>query len=251
MIINKYKNKKEIINNNRIKNPKISIVYPTYNEEEVIENTVKHTIKTLKKYKLEIIIVDDKSKDKTPKIIDKLGQSKNIVAIHRLEERGLLSAFQEGFRNANGKAVIMMDCDLSHPPELIPKMVKKLKEYDIVTGSRFMKGGCMKINKKRKILSMLLNKFIGIMLGIKLTDFTGNFHSFKKGIFESLEFKTASNFGDFDMELIYRASKKGYKMLEIPFIYKFRERGASKLTNIFSFGVKYLKKAIVLRFKNS
>ncbi len=251
MIINKYKNKIEIKTKNRIKNPEVSIVLPTFNEQEVIEKTVNNLRSNLKKQKIEILIVDDNSKDKTPQIIDKLGKNKDIVAVHRLEERGLLSAFAEGFKNAKGKVIIMMDADLSHPPQLIPKLIEKTKKYHIATGSRFMKGGGMEASFSRRIPSLLLNKYIGLMLGIKLTDFTGNFHAFRKGVFENLEFKTSSNFGDFDMELVYRAHQKGYKMAEVPFVYKFRKEGKSKLTNIFSFGCHYLKKAIVLRFENS
>ena len=248
MIINKYLKKREIINKDRIKNPEISVVLPTFNEEQLIEKLVNSLRTNLKNYKTEILIVDDNSKDQTPKIINRLGKSNDIVAVHRLEERGLLSAFAEGFKNANGKIIIMMDADFSHPPELIPKLIKETKDYDITTGSRFMKNGGMEASFSRRFSSIMLNKFIGIMLGIRLTDFTGNFHALRKGVFENLDFRISSNFGDFDMELIYRAYKNGYKMKEVPFVYKFRKEGTSKMTNLFSFGWKYVRKVFMLRF---
>lgn len=248
MIINKYKKNIKILNKNRVKNPGVSVVLPTYNEEQLIEKLVNSLRKELKEHNPEIIIVDDNSKDNTPKIINRLGKSKDIVAIHRIEERGLLSAFIEGFKNAKGKVQIMMDADFSHPPFVIPKLIEKTREYDIATGSRFCKGGGMKASFTRRFSSLLLNKMIRLILGVKLTDFTGNFHAFRKNIFNNLEFKTGSNFGDFDMELIYRAHQKNYTMIEVPFVYEFRKEGTSKMTNLFSFGWKYVKKALILRF---
>src|SRR3989344_1267101 len=127
---------------------KLSVVIPTYNEEcisklvDAIEDNLR---KTSMKDNYEIIIVDDGSKDKTPAIMDELAKDRkrNVVALHRKGIRGLFSAVRDGISIANGKHILTMDADFSHPPEIIPKMLSHADKHDIVSGSRFVKGGKM------------------------------------------------------------------------------------------------------------
>jgi dolichol-phosphate mannosyltransferase len=227
----------------------VSIILPTYNEEENTEKLVRALETELKDIDFEIIIVDDDSKDKTPEIMDKLA-GERIIALHRYGERGLLSAFLDGIFISNGKYIVTMDSDFSHPPEIITKMWEYRKDHDIVSGSRFVKGGDMKAFLLRKGGSILINKTCASIMGIDLKDLTGNFHLINKKKFNQIEFKYRALFGEFDFELLYRATKLGFKIKEIPFIYKFRSEGSSKMGNLISYAWAYFKMAFKLRFKH-
>ncbi|MDP4039116.1 MAG: glycosyltransferase [Candidatus Pacearchaeota archaeon] len=235
---------------------KISIVIPTYNEEENLENIVEEIIKNLKKTKFknsyEIVVVDDDSKDKTPKIMDELARRGNFVALHRFGKRGLFSAVMDGIKIANGKYVLIMDADFSHPPKLIPEFTKYAGKYDIVSGSRFVKGGGNEEPFVRKIGTAILNKSCSIILGLRVKDLGGQFRLFDKEKFSKIKFKYDSKFAEYGMELFYRAKQERFRVKEIPFVYKFRESGKSKMGNLFEvilLGFKYIGRAFHLRFE--
>lgn len=251
-------NKKKILD--KLKKPfevkkEVSIILPTYNEEKNIEKLVKELRKEFKKIDYEIVILDDNSKDKTPEIIDSLSKKGDVLAIHRYGRKGYFSAYQDAIFMANGKYVITMDSDLSHPPYIAKEFLKYKGEYDIISGSRYMKGGGIEAPFSRKYGSMFLNKFCAWILGLKLTDIAGDFHLMKKDKFIELEFKYNPVFGEFDFELLYRATKKGFKIKEIPFVYKFREEGESAMgmgandaLKLAKFAWAYIKMALRLRF---
>lgn len=233
----------------------VSIILPTYNEEGNIEKLVTALRKSFKDVNYEIVILDDNSKDRTPGIIDKLAKKGDVLAIHRYDKKGYFSAYQDAIAMSNGEFVLTMDSDMSHPPETARKFLEFKKDYDIVSGSRYMKGGGMEAPFSRKYGSMYLNKLCAIIIGINLTDIAGDFHLMKKKKFIDLEFKYKPVFGEFDFELLYRAEKKRLKILEIPFIYKFREEGessmgsgASDALKLMKFAFAYVKMALRLRF---
>ena len=239
------------------KKRKISIILPTYNEEENIKNIVKAIKKNLKKSKFsnsyEIIIVDDNSKDKTPNIIDNLAKKRNFIALHRYGARGLFPSIRDGIFIANGEYVLTMDADFSHPPELIPKMINYSDKYDIVYCSRFVKDGGMKAPYIRKYGSMLLNKICIFLSGLDVSDFGGQFRLIKKESYLKINFRYNSKFAEYGLELFYRAKKLGLKAKSIPFIYEFREKGKSKMGSILNLpnlGINYLKRAVQLRLEN-
>lgn len=230
---------------------KISIVIPTYNEEENIAKTVGEIEKAMNttEYKgdYEVLVVDDNSKDKTPFIIDNLARKGNFIALHRNNKRGILSAIIDGVKAANGEFVLMMGADLSHPPEKIPEMLKYMKEFDIISGSRYIAEGGMDAPFLRKWGSFYLNKICAMIIGLKFKDITGVFHLMKKENFLKIKFKHDAVFGEFDFEFFKRALENGFSIKEIPFVYKFREEGDSKMKNVFRIGRIYLKRAIELR----
>jgi len=241
----------------------VSVIVPTYYEEELIEKLIDSLTQNLKKYSYEIVIVDDNSQDKTPEIIDrKAKKNSNVVAFHRYGKKGVFSAQCDGVKVCKGKIIVFMDADFSHPPNKIPKMLEKMKEkkgksstssYDIVVGSRFINGGGIIAPFLRKYPTTMLNYAIKIILGMgmPITDFTGVFHAMKTDIFRKIKFKYDSEWGDFDMELLYRLNKMNCKMAEIPFTYDFRKEGESKQGGFFSiikYGYIYISKAIKIRF---
>lgn len=234
----------------------VSIILPTYNEEKNIEKLVNELRKGFKDIDYEIVILDDNSKDRTPEIIDKLAKDKDVLAIHRYEKKGYFSAYQDAIFMANGEHVITMDSDLSHPPLIAKEFLKYKNNYDIVSGSRYMEGGGMEAPFSRKYGSMFLNRICAWIIGLKLTDIAGDFHLMKRDKFLELEFKYPPIFGEFDFELLYRATQRGFKIKEIPFAYKFREEGESAMgmgandaLKLGKFAWAYLKMALRLRFK--
>ncbi len=227
---------------------KISIILPTFNEEKNIRELVKSISSSMKHANCQIVIVDDESKDRTPQIIDELVKSNNVTALHRYGVKGIFSAKMDGILFSNSETIVVMDADFSHPPKLIPEMLKYAEDYDIVSGSRYIEMGEISAPLRRVFGSKLINTFVRLILGLKSKDVTGGFHIFKKSKFLSLEFKYKSRWEESDMELFYRAERKNYKIKEIPFAYKFRSRDtfSSKIVD-FWYGLRYIFFAIKLR----
>lgn len=225
----------------------LSIVIPTYNEEKNISRLIKFLAENIIGWNYEIIVVDDASTDHTPDIINKLTKFDGIIALHRKGIKGIFSAIRDGIKLSNGRIIVIMDADFSHPPKTIQELLKYIKNYDIVSASRFISSGGIEAPFLRKYGTTLFNKIVKFILGLKITDFTGGFHAIKKSKFNQLQFKYDSIWGEFDMELFYQSHKKNFKIKEIPFTYKFREEGHSKSENLLKYGLVYLTRAIQLR----
>jgi len=228
----------------------VSIIIPTYNEEKNIGKLIDAVHKNLNPLKLdyEIVIIDDNSRDKTPAIIDSYAKKSNVVALHRIGLKGVFSAIRDGAKVARGDVIVLLDADFSHPPEKIPELLKYIKDYDIVSGSRFIKGSKIIAPFSRKYATILLNKALRIILGLWPHDLTGVFHAIKKDKFELIQFKYPAVWGEFDMELFHEAIKKGFSIKEIPFTYDYRKEGESKSENLLKYGWLYLKRALQIRF---
>lgn len=243
---------------NEIKKPfkiekEISIILPTYNEEgninRLCEEIAKVMSKTEYKTKYEIVIIDDNSKDKTPEIIDALSKKLPVIALHRYGIKGIFSAIQDGIKIANGKYILNMDSDFAHPPRCILNLLKYKPNYDIVLCSRFTRGGDMSSTFIGRLGALAINRITSLILGLGVSDINGGFHIMKKSDFEKIHFKYSAKFGEFDMELLYKAKKLGLKMKEIPFIYQRRNYGKSKMGNKLKMSYYYFKRAIQLRFE--
>jgi len=232
---------------------KISIVIPTYNEEENIEKTTGEIKKAMASTgygeNYEIVVVDDNSRDKTPSIIDDLAKKGDFIALHRYNKRGIFSAILDGIKAANGEFILMMGADLSHPPEIIPEMLRHMWDYDIVSGSRYIEGGGMNAPFLRKWGSFYLNKICAFIIGLNIRDITGVFHLMKKEKFMKLKFEYRAVFGELDFEFFKRALENGFSIKEVPFVYKFRKSGKSKMEGVFKVACIYLKRAIQLRME--
>ena len=224
----------------------VSVVLPTYNEAGNIERLIAALSESLKSYNYEIVVVDDSSTDGTAAIIDRHAR-KNVVAVHRSGVRGIFSALIDGITASRGEIVVIMDADFSHPPRIVPELIKQIKNYDIVSGSRFVAGSGIEAPFSRKFATLALNFACRFILGTDILDSTGGFHAIRKSKFIEIAFKYPSIWGEFDMELLYVGRKKGFKIREIPFTYKFREEGKSKSANLLKYGWVYLSRAIQLR----
>ncbi|MBI3034063.1 polyprenol monophosphomannose synthase [Candidatus Woesearchaeota archaeon] len=229
----------------------VSVIIPTYNEESNIERLVKSLSSALRGFDYEIVVVDDASRDRTPEIIDRLSLSGRVSALHREGVKGIFSALIDGVRVARGNYIVIMDADFSHPPEYVPVLVREAVKSgcDIVAGSRFLRGSVFIAPFARRVFPTLLNALCRFILGIKVTDVFTGFHAMKKERFLQIRFRYPSEWGEFDMELLFKAQGMGFSMKDVPFSYRYRERGVSKSSGmkIVRYAFVYLRRAIQLR----
>ncbi|HVZ80964.1 MAG TPA: polyprenol monophosphomannose synthase [bacterium] len=227
--------------------PDTIIVVPTYNEKGNIRNIYDKIFKASKSSHL--LIVDDNSPDGTGKIADGLARmDKRVRVLHRAGKQGLGSAYVAGMRYALEKGyrnVIAMDADLSHDPANIPKMMELAKTYDLVIGSRYIKdGGMVNWNARRFLISQLANLFCRVLLGLRQADCSGGFKCYRSEILRKIDLNKVFSRGySFQVEILYRAVRKGAAVVEIPIIFVNRHEGESKLNfgELAGFGWTLLK----------
>ena len=217
----------------------VSVVIPTYNEAGNIRRLIDALSGALKGYKFEIVVVDDASKDSTPGIIDSCAGKGIVFAVHRTGIKGIFSAILDGIKVAGGKNVLVMDADFSHPPGKAAELMRYAGNYDVVSGSRFIRGGGINAPLTRTFGTVLFNYAIRFILGFRISDWTGGFHVINRKRFMQIPFKYGADWGEFDLELLFRAVKMGFRIKEVPFHYSFREEGASKSAEGAGFLVGY------------
>jgi dolichol-phosphate mannosyltransferase len=240
--------------------PSISVILPTYNERENIGPLIEQVFQSLGE-EAEVIVVDDDSPDGTSDLVEKLAASRERLRLfRRTSERGLVSALNAGIGRAEADVVAWLDCDFSMPPRLLRTFLDEIRRgYDMVFGSRFVDGGGVEIVTGSRdsvsafLLSRLLNHFIQKVLGPEIKDYTSGFVAVRKPVVEEIGLN--GDYGEYFIELSHRARRRGYRILEIPYISLARREGTSKTgTNIFHYlkrGIKYIRKALSLRFSRS
>ncbi|MCS7129584.1 MAG: polyprenol monophosphomannose synthase [Candidatus Caldarchaeum sp.] len=211
---------------------KVCVVIPTYNEAGTIESIINSILKTSN---YEVIVVDDGSPDGTAAIVETIAQKDSRVKlINRGRKMGLGSAYQEGFRTAIGSkadVVVSMDADGSHPPELIPELVKAVEtQADVAIASRYVRGGKWSASRKRMVISRGANTLARLCLGTKLNDMTSGYRAYSSKAVEHILKKDFSKGYVFQVEIIHRLARAGFKIAEIPFVFRERVAGESKLS---------------------
>lgn len=233
--------------------PNIVVVTPTYNEQDNLP-MLAEKIFSLGIDDLGLIVVDDNSPDGTGQLADELSQKYPIKVIHRLEKRGLGTAYIEVFRfilrsQNPPDYIVQIDADLSHDPAVIPIMIKKAGECDLVLGSRYIRGGGVENwGFSRRLVSRFGNIYARIVLGIPIHDLTGGFKCWRREALERINLDSLSSLGyNFQIETTYRVYRLGYKICEIPIIFKERKTGVSK----FNLGIilESFLKVLLLRFR--
>ncbi|KAK0513230.1 hypothetical protein JMJ35_004216 [Cladonia borealis] len=216
---------------------KYTVILPTYNERRNLPIICWLLERTFTAHNLdwELIIVDDGSPDGTLAVAQQLQTlytPSRIVLKPRAGKLGLGTAYVHGLKYATGTYVIIMDADFSHHPKFIPEMVAKQKEgdYDIVTGTRYAgNGGVYGWDLKRKLVSRGANLFADTVLRPGVSDLTGSFRLYKRGVLERVISETESKGYTFQMEMMVRAKGMGYKVAEVPISFVDRVYGESKL----------------------
>jgi dolichol-phosphate mannosyltransferase len=209
---------------------KTAVLIPVYNEAENIEPIIKNITDINAEYA--IVIIDDDSKDGTREILDAIKNKFNINHYVRKNERGYGCALIYGFNQAKDfNIIITMDADLSHDPSDIPFLIDEINNgYDVVIGSRYIKGG--KIHDWplfRRITSKLTNLFVAIALRTNIKDNTSGYRAYSKATIEKLLGKINSTGYSVLEEILYWAKQENLKIKEVPIVFRDRKEGVTKV----------------------
>ena len=214
---------------------KTAIIIPTYNEKDNIRKLIQ-TIFGISK-DITIIVVDDNSPDKTGEIADAIKKKyPKLKVIHRTKKNGRGGACIEGFKQAlkeGSEYIFEMDADFSHDPIDIPRLLTKVLEgYDMVIGSRYLKGSkILNWGLKRTIFSRFANIYARAILGIPIHDYTNGYRCYTREALEAIDFDKIEAAGYIVLsEMSYQLHKKGLKIGEIPITFVNRKRGISNLS---------------------
>jgi len=216
----------------------VTIVIPTYNEANNLPNMTAELL-ALNIEKLHILIVDDDSPDGTGQVADELARQypTQFTVIHRKGKLGLGTAYITGFNWAlehGADFIVQMDADFSHSPSYIPTMLEKIRDYDVVVGSRYVPGGELDTHWSwwRRFLSWWANTiWTRPVLGVNTQDATAGFKCWRRTALERIGlWRINSNGYVFQVEMAYVSEKLGLRILEIPIYFEDRRIGQSKMT---------------------
>lgn len=232
------------------RDPRVSIVLATYNERENILDTIESIFHNVKD-SVEVIVVDDDSSDMTWQLVEELNDPR-VKLIRRVETRGLASAFNRGVIESRGEVVGWMDADMCMPPSLLPDMISKLDEYDIVVGSRYAPGGIDDRAFLRVASSRLINGLASMVLGYGIKDYDSGFVVLKRSVFDKVSI-IPTGYGAYFMEFLYTCRKKGLTVYEIPYVFRDRAKGISKsapsILKFFRTGMQYVMRIFTARLR--
>lgn len=230
----------------------ITVVLPTYNERENIIPLIERCLAALATYDVEILVVDDDSPDGTwQAVADLAGRNPRVRLIRRTQERGLTSAIAAGIADARGARVAWMDCDLSMPPEDLLRLAQALDAgADLAAGSRYLPGGeDVGHSWMALAFSRTINLAAGLLLDHRITDYTSGFIMARREVFNQVTLR--GDYGEYCIDLLYRAARAGFRVVEVPYVCVPREAGESKTaTNVMGYfkrGWKYVVTVLSLR----
>src|SRR4051812_10904419 len=211
------------------------VCLPTYNERENIEPMVRALLERLGPDD-RVLVIDDNSPDGTGEIADRLAADEPRVGVlHRPAKEGLGPAYLAGFRRAledGAELVLEMDCDFSHDPADVPRLIAAAADADLVLGSRYVEGGSVENwGPARRIVSRGGSLYAQAMLWAPVRDLTGGFKCFRREVLETiaLDRVTARGYA-FQIETTFRALQAGFRVVEIPIRFADREEGHSKMS---------------------
>ncbi len=215
-------------------NPKTFIVLATYNEAA----NLKLLIPQLREIVPDggVIVVDDNSPDGSPNLLREFAErDPHVVPIIRSGKLGYGSAVLTGFKKAlelGADFVVTLDADFSHDPAAIPQLLAALQDADIALGSRYYQGvRVLNWHVSRLLLSLFANRYVRLILGIPVADATSGFRAYRRAAIEAiLESRIDSQGYSFLVEILYRAYRKGMRLVEVPIIYSERREGQSKMS---------------------
>ena len=231
---------------------RVVAVIPTYNERENASAMAEAALANLPGDG-GVLFVDDGSPDGTGEILDGVAAAEpRVKVLHRARKEGLGRAYVAGFAKAlemGAERVVEMDCDFSHDPADIPRMLEAAERADVVVGSRYVKGGrCVGWPFRRWLVSRCGGLFIRMVLGVPVKDPTGGFKCFRRSALEALgDFSCIKSFGySFQMEMNFRMSRMGLRIAEIPIAFSERRAGKSKISG--SIAAETLMLVLKMRF---
>jgi dolichol-phosphate mannosyltransferase len=211
------------------------VILPTYNEAENLERIVNAVLQQLRDSG-RVLVVDDNSPDGTGAIADRLADSNESVSVlHRPRKEGLGPAYLAGFHvalDAGAQRIVEMDADFSHDPAYLPKLIGTAEHYDLVIGSRYVPGGGVtEWGPVRRFISRGGSSYARVALGLPIRDLTGGFKCFRREVLEMIDLDTIQSRGyAFQVETTYRAIRSGFRVVEIPIVFRDRADGTSKMS---------------------
>ncbi len=211
------------------------VCLPTYNERENLEPML-HALEAVLGPDDRVLVIDDNSPDGTGELADRLAAELSFVdVLHRERKEGLGPAYLAGFRQAldrGAELVVEIDCDFSHDPKDVPRLLEAVRDADLVLGSRYVPGGGVENwGFVRRAISAGGSLYARVLLGVGVRDLTGGFKCFRRAVLESLPLDEVHARGyAFQIELTYRALRRGFRVREIPIRFTDRVTGGSKMS---------------------
>jgi dolichol-phosphate mannosyltransferase len=216
--------------------PRAVVCLPTYNERENLEAMIAALGEVLDTSRDAVLVIDDGSPDGTGEIADRLASEHTWVSVlHRDEKRGIGPAYIAGFRRVlaeGAELVLEMDCDFSHDPTDVPRLIAAAEDADLVLGSRYVEGGGTENwGLLRRFVSRGGCLYAQVLLGVRVRDLTGGFKCFRRRALEAIDLDALSAHGyAFQIETTYRVLRAGLRVHEVPIRFTERRAGASKMT---------------------
>jgi dolichol-phosphate mannosyltransferase len=211
------------------------VILPTYNEAENLERITGAILEQLPESG-HVLVVDDNSPDGTGEIADRLaGGNERIQVLHRRVKEGLGPAYLAGFRvalDAGAERIVEMDADFSHDPAYLPELIGATERADLAIGSRYVPGGGITHwGPLRRFISRGGSAYARLALGLPIRDPTGGFKCFRRIVLETIDLDTIQARGyAFQVETTYRAIRAGFRVVEVPIVFKDRADGTSKMS---------------------
>jgi dolichol-phosphate mannosyltransferase len=216
--------------------PRAVLCLPTYNERENLELMIAALGEALDTSQDRVLVIDDGSPDGTGEIADRLASEHSWVSVlHRTTKEGIGPAYVAGFRQAlveGAELVLEMDCDFSHNPADVPRLIAAAESADLVLGSRYAPGGgTANWGLVRRVVSRGGCLYAQVILGMRVRDLTGGFKCFRRPTLETIDLDALSAHGyAFQIETTYRVKRAGLRIQEVPITFVERRAGASKMT---------------------
>jgi dolichol-phosphate mannosyltransferase len=211
------------------------LVVPTYNEASNIERLVGAVRRVLPSSR-RILIVDDSSPDGTGEIADRLAaESDDLEVLHRPSKEGIGPAYLAAFAHAleqGAGLVVQMDADFSHDPAYLPRLLDASRNADLVLGSRYVPGGGVtEWGPARRLISRGGGLYARLVLGVQVRDLTSGFKCWRRAVLEAIDLDSVSSRGyAFQVEMTYQAIREGFRVAEVPIVFRDRRVGSSKMS---------------------
>jgi dolichol-phosphate mannosyltransferase len=221
-----------------------SVVLPTYNERDAIVGVVAEILDAVGD--VEVLVVDDDSPDRTWELVDSAFASDGRArALRRIGRRGLPSAIAEGVGATKGEVVVWLDADGSMPADVIPRLVAATADADVAVASRYAAGGKDARDSTARILaSRAINTFGTLCLGGPVRDWTSGFVAARRGALERVPIRADHAYGDYCIDFLHRACRKGLRVVEVPYACVERRAGTTKtspnLRRFAALGLRYV-----------
>ena len=215
--------------------PRATVCLPTYDERENLEPMIRALAEVLEPDD-RVLVIDDSSPDGTGEIADRLAAELDWVdVLHRPRKEGLGRAYLDGFRRAladGAELVLEMDCDFSHDPADVPRLIAAAADADLVLGSRYVEGGGTENwGVVRRAISRWGSLYAQVLLGLRVRDLTGGFKCYRRAVLETIDLDAIDSRGyAFQIETTYRTLRAGFRVVELPIRFTDRVVGGSKMS---------------------